>query len=136
MKITNTQVQYLYNWLNAPLHGEQSRSRNKFVKLITKQYNDSINGRTDILKSFADKDKKTKQPIIENGLYKMSDAKLVKAKEEVTEFLNESVEYTIAKSDKAIIRSIIEILNNAKLPLDIPTGQVYEEVMSELESVK
>lgn len=136
MKINNTDVQYLYNWLNAPLHGEQARARNKFTAIIEKQYLASLDGRTDILKKFSDKDKKTKEPIVENGLYKMSDTKLEEAKKEVNKFLDKVTTYELTKAEKQLVKTIIKILNDAKIPLDIANGKVYDSVMSELEAVK
>ena len=137
MKINNTQVQYLYNWLNAPLHGEQARARNKFTAIIEKQYLASLDGRTDILKKFADKDKKTKEPVVENGLYKMSKAEdKDKAQKEVTKFLAKETTYALTKNEKALVKTVIKILNDAKIPLDISNGKVYDSVMSELEAVK
>lgn len=136
MKINNTQVQYIYNWLNAPLHGEQARARNKFTAIIEKQYFASLEGRTDILKKFADKDKKTKEPIVENGLYKMSDAKLEEAKKEVNKFLDKVTTYELTKAEKTLVKTVVKILNDAKIPLDIANGKVYDSVMSELEAVK
>lgn len=136
MKINNTQVQYIYNWLNAPLHGEQARARNKFTAIIEKQYFASLEGRTDILKKFADKDKKTKEPIVENGLYKMPDAKLEEAKKEVNKFLDKVTTYELTKAEKQLVKTVIKILNDAKIPLDIANGKIYDSVMSELEAVK
>jgi hypothetical protein len=136
MKLNNTQCQYIYNWLNAPLHGEQARARNKFTAIIEKQYFASLEGRTDILKSFADKDKKTKEPIIENGMFKMGDKVLEKAKEEVTKFLAKTTAYELTKNEKALVKTVVKILNDAKIPLDIANGKIYDEVMGELESVK
>ena len=133
MKINNTNVQYLYNWLNLPLHGDQARARNKFAKIIEKQYKDSLDGRTEILKKYSDKDKKTKEPIIEKGMYKMSDTVLKKAKEEVTKFLEKVTTYELTKADKVYARIVVKILTDAKIPLDIANGEIYEQVMSELE---
>lgn len=141
MKINNTQVQYLYNWLNLPLHGEQARARNKFTAIIEKQYFASLDGRTDILRKFSDKDKKTKEPIMEKNLkgeslYKMSDDKLEEAKKEVNKFLDKVTTYELTKAEKQLVKTIIKILNDAKIPLDIANGKVYDSVMSELEAVK
>ena len=136
MKLNNTQAQYIYNWLNAPLHGEQARARNKFTAIIEKQYFASLEGRIDILKSFADKDKKTKAPIIENGLYKMSEKVLEKAKADVQKFLDKTTVYELTKNEKSLVKTVVKILNDAKIPLDIANGKIYDEVMGELESVK
>lgn len=136
MKLNNTNAQYLYNWLNLPLHGEQARARNKFTAIIEKQYFASLEGRTNILKEYSDKDKKTKEPIIENGMYKMSEKVLEKAKEEVTKFLAKTTTYEFTKNEKALVKTVVKILNDAKIPLDIQNGKIYNEVMGELESVK
>lgn len=136
MKLNNTQSQYLYSWLNLNLHGEQARARNKFTAIIEKQYFASLEGRTDILKLYADKDKKTKEPIIENGMFKMGEKVLARAKEEVTKFLAKTTTYEFTKNEKALVKTIVKILNDAKIPLDIANGKVYDEVMGELESVK
>lgn len=136
MKLNNTNAQYLYNWLNLPLHGEQARARNKFTAIIEKQYFASLEGRTNILKEYSDKDKKTKEPIIENGMYKMSEKVLEKAKEEVTKFLAKTTTYESTKNEKALVKTVVKILNDAKIPLDIQNGKIYDEVMGELESVK
>lgn len=136
MKLNNTNAQYLYNWLNLPLHGEQARARNKFTAIIEKQYFASLEGRTNILKEYSDKDKKTKEPIIENGMYKMSEKVLEKAKEEITKFLAKTTTYEFTKNEKALVKTVVKILNDAKIPLDIQNGKIYDEVMGELESVK
>jgi hypothetical protein len=136
MKLSNSQVQYVYSWLNAPLHGEQARARNKFTAIIEKQYFASLEGRTEILKEYSEKDKKTKEPIIENGLFKMGDKVLEKAKEEVTKFLAKTTTYELTKNEKALVKTVVKILNDAKIPLDIANGKIYDEVMGELEGVK
>jgi hypothetical protein len=136
MKLNNTNAQYLYNWLNLPLHGEQARARNKFTAIIEKQYFASLSGRTDILKEYSEKDKKTKEPIIENGMFKMGDKVLEKAKEEVTKFLAKTTTYEFTKNEKALVKTVVKILNDAKIPLDIANGKIYDEVMGELESIK
>ena len=135
MKITNTEVQYLYSWLNAPLHGEQARARNKFAKIIKDQYEKSLSGRTDILKKYADKDKKTKEAIIKDGLYQMPDTTLEKAKADMNKFLDKETIYEVTKSEKPLIRIIVKILNDAKIPLDIANGEIYDQIMTELEKV-
>lgn len=136
MKLNNTNAQYLYNWLNLPLHGEQARARNKFTAIIEKQYFASLEGRTNILKEYSDKDKKTKEPIIENGMYKMSEKVLEKAKEEITKFLAKTTTYEFTKNEKALVKTVVKILNDEKIPLNIQNGKIYDEVMGELESVK
>lgn len=136
MKLSNSSVQYLYSWLNAPLHGEQARARNKFTAIIEKQYFASLEGRTEILKKYSDKDKKTKQPIIENSLYKMPEKVLEEAKKEVQKFLDKTTSYELTKNEKLIVKTVVKILNDAKIPLDIANGKIYDEVMGELEGVK
>lgn len=141
MKISNTNVQYLYNWLNLQLHGDQARARNKFAAIIEKQYIDSLSGRTEILIKHSEKDKKTKEPIMEKNLkgeliYKMSEKVLEKAKEEMNKFLDKVTTYELTKNEKQLVKIIVKILTDAKLPLDIATGKIYDEVMTELEKVK
>lgn len=135
MKITNSQVQHLYNWLNLPLHGQESRSRNQFIKIIQPQYTDSLDGRTEILKKYADKDEKGEAKI-ENGVYVMNEEVLEKAKKEITEFLDKSTTYTPKKNDKIFYVTVKNILANIKHGpgFDIATGIVYDEVMEEFEN--
>jgi len=136
MKFTNLQIQYLWNWLNVPLHGPESRNRNKFVAIIDKQYKDSLEGRTDILAKFADKDPKTKKAIIENGVYKMADDVLEKAKKEMGKFLEGEVEYKLTKIEKGYVKSVTKTLNDSKASHDIETGKIYDQIMEILEAVK
>jgi len=135
MKFTNTNIQFLYNWLNVPLHGTQSRARNRFIKLIDKQYKNSIDTRKEILEKYAKKDDAGKV-ILKEGLYDISDEDIEKAKEELNVFLDKSVSYKLTKADIKDVKEIVSILNNSKVGHDIVQGEIYEQIMSELEAVK
>lgn len=66
----------------------------------------------------------------------MSEKVLEKAKEEVTKFLAKTTSYEFTKNEKQLVKIVVKILNDAKIPLDIANGKIYDEVMGELEKVK
>ncbi len=135
MKLTNSEIQYAYNWLQMPLHGMQSRMRTKFLKLIRPQYESAIDKRKDILAKFADKDEK-KKPILENGLYKISDENMEKAREAVGKHLDQEDEYVMGKNEKEIFKAMKAILHEMKTPLSAAEGEIYASLMDKLDAIK
>lgn len=134
MKITNSEAQYAYAWMQMPLHGTQSRMRTRFLKQISSQYAEAVEKRKAILASFADKDAK-KAPVMENGLYKISEKSMDKARAAVGKHLDEAVEYRLSKDDKAAWKSARAILSDMKTPLSGAEAEIYASLMDKLDSM-
>lgn len=134
MKITNSEAQYAYGWMQMPLHGAQSRMRTKFLKQISSQYADAVEKRKEILASFSEKDAK-KNPIMENGLYKIADKSMEKARAAIGKHLDEATEYRLSKEDKAAWKAARSVLSDMKTPLSGAEAEIYASLMDKLDSL-
>jgi len=115
-----------------PLHGEDARTRNKFV-LATESTKDSImKRREEILESYCEKGEDGKA-IIENGQYKLSEGKEEEAKKELTTFLESDSGLAL---DRKMYKPIALVLEkNVKGAFSIEEGKEYYKIIDILESL-
>lgn len=131
--LTNQEVEYLYSWLNIPLHGELLRARNKFIRMIGDQHEATQERRVELLKELTDKDPATGEPIIENGVYKVNKENMEIFSKKFTDVLeNGNKEYDISYDT---LKGIVDILMNRMTKgLDINEGAIYDSILEELSS--
>ena len=133
INLTNQETEFLYAWLNIPLHGEHLRARNKFIRVIEDQHTVTQDHRVVLLESLVDKDESGK-PIIENGVYKLTPENRKQFSEDFNKYLADgSDNYEV---DEKILRGIVDVLETRMTKgLDIEEGRVYESVVEKLSVV-
>jgi len=130
IKLKMYQVQSMCGWLNAPMHGEKARIRNKFITSVREHMADTEAKRIAVLEDLADKDEKS-EPIMENKSFKLTSENLAKFGNKYTEILNEEVEVEVEKTGV-----ILEMLKELTTEFDIVEGARYDEVCSIFERVQ
>jgi hypothetical protein len=138
MNLTNQEVEFLFSWLNIPLHGEELRSRNKFIKLIEDQHLKTQEKRVTMLNEAAEKDENGKPIFEESGHYKLTDENTQKFGKEFNSFLKDSSQlYSIEGTEmKKYVEDIKTLLLERMVKgLDIEEGKIYDAILEELESV-
>src|SRR3972149_3358117 len=129
MKLKKEHIYYLYFWLNIPLHGEELKARNWFVKLVDKTYEEVLDVRKKKLEEFSDKDKDGKAVLVD-GNYQIPDNKKEDYMKSLKEAMQEEIEFEVSKSDnflKAVFKTVLE---NKLKPMDLKEGLIWDEVIS------
>ena len=131
--LSNQEVEFLFSWLNIPLHGELLRHRNKFISIVESQHNSTNHKREELLDKYADKDESGKM-IVENGLIKMSEDNRKLFEHDFLDYLeNGSVDYGIPNN---VCAGIKEILTTKIVKgLNIEEGKIFESIIEELDMV-
>lgn len=131
MKLSFNDVGNLYRWLSGPMHGEELRTRTKFINFIEEKKNEGENKRNELLSEYADKDESGKA-IIENGMYKIGVENQISYIKEFGEFLNGD---TGLKVEKTLGKGIYAILKKSTKDMDIEQGKEYDKIMSAFEAL-
>lgn len=132
LKLTRAQISFLYEWLDIPLHGDESRTRNQFIKVIEPIFQDKINNHKSILDEYCVKGEDGK-PVFEDRKYKIVEGKEEECKNKINEYLEGSVEIN---ADKKLLKTIYNILKTKlQQGFTIATGKVHDDVLSEFEKV-
>ena len=134
MKLTNQEVVSIYRWLNVPLHGEELRSRVKFIGYILPQTEGLDAKRLKFCEGFADKDEDGK-PILEKGQFKMTEENTKMFGEEYQKLLKEEKEYEIDSDNKKHFQTTHTILSTKVVNgMGIDEGAVYDTVLNKFET--
>lgn len=128
MKLTNQNIWHMVIWLNKPMHGDDMRIRNEFFSVVSAQYQSLLDGRTEILEKFADKDKDGK-PVIENETYKISPDKKSAYSTAIDSFMATEAEFP---EDKKLGRKVVALLEKQNIDLGIDEGKKYLELLERL----
>lgn len=92
MKLKNKQLEPLIKKINYPMKKfADARTRDRFAKSLSEEYDNFIKNRQEIVKALAKKDKKG-EPIVENDQYQFDPKNIDKLNKEITELLDEEVE--------------------------------------------
>lgn len=136
LKLTNTEINFLYQWLNIPLHGEQIRARNRFLKIIQKDFDAIHPTRIAMIEKYASKDAEGK-PVLKDKLYDIPEDKQEEAKAELTKFLDTENEYPVNKETKQDYIEIGKVLKEKLTQgFNIDQGKLYDEVVTKFEAIK
>jgi len=125
------QLNRVYSMLDVPLHGEEIRQRNAFIKIINPHVDSIGVKREEILKEFSNKDEKGIAKIV-NGMYDIPEEKRDESLTKLREFLASEV---IIEAQKSTISSIFGILKTKTGNMKIEEGEIYSAIMDKLEEV-
>lgn len=133
VKLTFSLGQYnrMYTLLDVPLHGEEIRARNKFIKIINPIVDDINKKREEILAEFSNKNEDGTTKFV-NGLYDIPVEKREASLNKLREHLATTQEI---ECDKATVQSIRSILLNKAPDMKIEEGTVYDAILTILENV-
>lgn len=134
VKMSRVELETIMTLVNTPLHGSDARTRNRFIELTGKEYHEIFPKRQAILEEASDKDENGKAKI-ENGMYAIPVDKQEETQAKVKAFLEEKIAYVLDKKSKPIFVGIRSILEKNAKPMSIGEGKIYDEVMTELESI-
>ncbi len=107
------------------LHGQESRSRAKFLRLIESHIKNTDEGQQEIVARHAKKDKDKKPIKTETGF---SINNMDKFNKEYEVFMNEKAVIDVLPSNKEILRTIKEMFLNLKREFSVDEGKIYDEV--------
>lgn len=135
--IKNGHVVDLVKWLNMPLHGDQSRVRNRFLKLIEPRYNEIETERLAKLKEITPKDEAGKPKMMpDKRTFDLGDQA-----EPFNEWIKErhAEEYVIdiLDSNKATLRGVKDLLKKVgeNLMFNSEQGESYDELCDIFETL-
>lgn len=124
--LKNGQIVQLTKWLNLPMHGEESRVRTRFLRVLGPLAKDHDDERIRLLSEYADKDKDGKPVMENNGLnYKLSEEAITKFRKVYEELEEADVQVDLLPAmvkDFHILKRVIENLN----PPEGFTGETAE----------
>lgn len=137
IEFKNYQLTTLFQILNVPLHGAESRARSKFIELLQKQIEMNEKSRLEILTKYAEKDEKGKLKIIDGtNSYDITPENTTKFNEEYVVLQGESFIVDLLPSTLAYIQTISNLVLNTKVEFALPEGRVYSELCDIFESIK
>lgn len=136
LDIKNTALSLLYVILNVPLHGAQSRARNRFSQIIKSKIEVLEDARIDLVESYAQKDEKGNPKMLENGQeYDIDPKDLEKYKAEFNTLMEEYTIIDMVPSVKADFVVIRPIILESKMELQTVDGYMYDEICKAVEAI-
>lgn len=132
LTLKNIYIHYMMMWLQAPLHGEQARFRNKFLTAIRSVFDDLTEKRKVIIESNAKRGEDGK-PIIKDGSYELPEERKVQNEKDVNALYDQEVIITV---DKQVIKGIRTVFQGLTRAMGIEEGRAYDELMEKLEAIK
>jgi hypothetical protein len=132
--ITRAQLELVMTHLQAPMHGKEARSRNKFIELVGEEYHKMFPMREELLTKYSEKDENGKAKI-ENGLFAIPADKQDEAKNAMKEMLDTKISFVLDKATRGVVIDVRTILEGTKKEMGIAEGKMYDEVMNSLESI-
>lgn len=128
----------LYRLLNVPLHGQQSRARNRVGQLVKDQVNYIEEERVKMIEGFAIKGK-DKQPLRkmegDEEVYDVTPENMAKYRKEFDEFMHEPWVVVITPANKMDFSLIKPLILESKIPLETVDGYAYEEMCTAFEAI-
>ena len=135
IRLKNGHLKFLNGWLDTPLHGDQSRTRSRFLKMILPRLQEIEIERLNMLKDLADKDK-DKKPIIENHSYKLAPDKLQKFTDYQNERDDEEFVIDILESNRKTLSAMKVLLADDignHVEFTKTEGIIYNEILEAFE---
>ena len=132
---TYAETQGLSKWLaDAMLHGTELRSRNRIVDILIKQLQEFDKVRIEIVKKYAELDKKTKEPLMnEDGqTFKMKDT-LGFQKEWLETLEAANFTFDILPSNLLDWGNVKTIILNLKKDFNYADGMIYSSICDKFE---
>lgn len=129
--LKNTHLKYISNWLSMPLHGKESRIRNRFIQMIEPRSIEIEKERLAKLTELAKKDDKGEPKLLDDKrTYDLTPENLKAFEDAMHAIGEESLVIDILPSNKETITSIKDILITIgdRLSLDPISGRAYDEV--------
>lgn len=118
------------------LHGADLRARNAFVKIIKQRSTEIEEARLDLIKQYAEKDKKGEPKIEKNEageeVFKMKD--MAAFQKELAEYRNEDFVIDLLPSNSETISAVKKLVLNSRMELTYDEGLVYDEICSAFEA--
>lgn len=136
--LPNYSLSLLYVLLNVPLHGAQSRSRNRFGQLIKNRINYLEDERISMLEERCNKDGKgepKKKIVDDQEQYDISDKALAEYRKEFDALMHENTVIDLLPSTKADIAMIRPLVLESKTPIETVDGYTYEEICKAFEAI-
>lgn len=128
----------LYRLLNIPLHGAQSRARNRFGNLVKDQVNYIEEERIKMIEGYAKKGK-DKQPLRkmdgDEEVYDVTDDNMVKYRKEFDVFMHEPWLLDVTAANKQDLALIKPLVLESKQTVEMVDGYAYEEVCTAFEAI-
>lgn len=127
----------LYTLLNVPLHGPQLRARNHFAKTVRSQLEVMEEDRIKMLENYADKDKRTKEPLKKEGdqEYQISAENLSKYQKEFDKYMKEKWIIDLLPSVKPDVVLIRPLILETRQALGTVDGYAYEDIATAFEAM-
>ena len=130
LKLSRGQINKVWNLLDVPLHGEEIRQRNTFIKAINPIVDKVEETRKAILSKHSNKNEDGTVKFV-NGLYDIPQENREASLKDLTEDLATMEELEL---DKATIGAVKSILSKSTKELKIEEGAVYDAILTALEN--
>lgn len=114
---------------------QRGRIRNRFLKMLEPKMTAFEKNRLELVHEFAVIDKKTKNPLVENGNYKIEDSKMEKFNKEFRSLVSEDCIIDILPSTEKEIGDIKQIINETPLELGNADIEMLEEILTAFNNI-
>ena len=119
--------------MDALLHGQELRSRAKMIPVLNERLASIEPDRLEIIKKYAELDKKTKEPVLEGNNYKLKDP--AGFEKEYHELLNKTTfTFDVLPSNSADWNSLKSIMLNLNKDFNYNDGITYTNICDKLEN--
>lgn len=137
--LPNSTMGLLYALLNVPLHGPQSRARNRFAEIVKKRITWIEDERVKLLEERCNKneDGTPKKKIGESGQeeYDIDATPLAEYRGLLEKLMHDNFVLDAVMPLKADLISIRPIILDSRLPLETVDGYIYEQICKAFEAI-
>jgi len=128
-KIKNKYINFLFKLLDIPLHGEERRERDAFIKVLLQKERDAEDERLSLLQELSKKDKNGKPIIKADNNYDLTPENLTLFQKELTDLMEAYFIIDIFDSNKKQISTVIRLFENTNSPLTYSDGKILDEII-------
>lgn len=139
VRLKNYHLPKLVEWLNIPLHGQDARVRNRFLKVISPRYNEVDAERVKLLRDLSEKDEKGEPKTIEGGrAFDLTPENREKFAEQMSEINSEEFVIDVLESNRKDLKAVRQLLLGAiseRFEFDIRETDLLDEICQAFEKI-
>ena len=138
IKIKNSQLKLVSDWLSGELAVKEARSRNRFLHLLAPRLKETDEERNKIILNKCDKGEDGK-PLVEekdgNQSYKFSGDNWATVQQEIVDLLNEDFVVEVTPSNEEDIKIVKDLIINLDKKFDPQQTEIYEIIVKQFEAL-
>lgn len=133
-QLPNKMLKFFNHMIDVPLHSEQAVARNRISKLIKEKYDEFETDRLDLVEKYAKRDDKNEKMLDEEGTnFLINDQGSFDREWELLR--SQVATFDVLPSNRQYWRTILDVVKNTKLEMDIELTDMWEELIEALKTV-